>query len=186
VKSLAIASVVMAMPLAGCAETWRSAPEPHTEDPVAAGPATAGARGSVFGYPWIWLDDHGERVSLARFRGTPLVITAVYTTCVEICPRTIAKLRTIYDELLRAGRRAEVIVVTLDPAVDTPARLRDYRRERRLPDAWHLLTGTREATEQLMAVLDVHTTDMDVHLVHDSRITLFDADGRRTAVLDTP
>jgi cytochrome oxidase Cu insertion factor (SCO1/SenC/PrrC family) len=36
-----------------------------------------------FRYPWTWLDDHGERISLAKWRGEPLVITAVYTTCFE-------------------------------------------------------------------------------------------------------
>jgi protein SCO1/2 len=173
-RHLTIAAIVIVtggMLLGGCAETWRATPEPPSGE------------ASVFRYPWTWLDDHGERVSLSKWRGTPLVVTAVYTTCFETCPMTIARLRTVHDELTRAGRRAEFVVVTLDPTVDTPERLRQFRQARGLPDAWHLLTGSRRDTEQLMAVLDVHIMDMDVHLVHDSKITLFDVDGRRTAEL---
>jgi protein SCO1/2 len=172
-RRLTIAVIVTGMLLAGCGETWKPAASPA-------------AHGSVFQYPWTWLDDHGERISLTRWRGTPLVITAVYTTCFETCPLTLAKLRRVYGEFTRAGRRAEFVVVTLDPGVDTQQRLRAFREDRGLPEAWHLLTGTRQATEQLLEVLDVHVMDMDVHLVHDSKITLFDAGGLRTAVLGTP
>jgi protein SCO1/2 len=177
----AIAVLVTATLLGGCAGAGTPAPESPAGEPVALDP-----RGSVFNHPWIWLDDRGERVTLASWRGTPLVVTAVYTTCFETCPRTIVRLRRVYDEFVRAGRRAEFVVVTLDPAVDTPERLSEFRRARGLPAAWHLLTGTRQATEQLMAVLDVHVMDMDVHLVHDSRITLFDAGGLRAGELGAP
>lgn len=173
-RHLVIAYIVTGMLLGGCAETWKATPEAPSGEP------------SVFRYPWTWLDDHGERVSLAKWRGTPLVITAVYTTCFETCPLTIARLRRVYDEFTRAGRRAEFVVVTLDPTVDTQERLRQFRQARGLPEAWHLLTGARRDTEQLMEVLNVHIMDMDVHLVHDSKITLFDAEGLRTAELGVP
>jgi len=35
-----------------------------------------------------------------------------------------------------------------------------------------------------MDVLDIHILDMDVHLVHDSKIIAFDARGMRAASLD--
>jgi protein SCO1/2 len=174
VRQLAIACVVAAM-AGGCAETWKPVTVPDGE--------VVFADLSVFGSPWVWLDDRGERVSLAKWRGTPLVVAAVYTTCVETCPRTIVKLRRVYDDFVRDGRRAEFVVVTLDPSIDTPERLRQFRKDRHMPEAWHLLTGSRQDTAQLMAMLDVDVMDMDTHLVHDSKITLFDADGRRTAWL---
>jgi protein SCO1/2 len=173
-RQLTIAYIVTGMLIGSCAETWKATPEPPP------------GQLSVFRYPWTWLDDRGDRVSLANWRGTPLVITAVYTTCFETCPLTIARLRRVHDELTHTGRRAEFVVVTLDPTVDTPERLRQFRQSHGLPEAWHLLTGSRHDTEQLMDVLNVHIMDMDVHLVHDSKITLFDAEGLRTAELGVP
>jgi cytochrome oxidase Cu insertion factor (SCO1/SenC/PrrC family) len=173
-----VAYVMIALALAGCAETWRASAGPPRP--------SAAPRSSVFRYAWIWTDDRGEQVALSRWRGTPLVIAAVYTSCVEICPLTVGKLRTIYRQFEQAGRRAEFVLVTLDPATDTQDRLRQYRRARKLPDAWHLLTGNRHDTDQLMELLEVHVMDMDDHLVHDSRITMFDAGGFRTAELDLP
>jgi cytochrome oxidase Cu insertion factor (SCO1/SenC/PrrC family) len=175
-----IAHVMIALALAGCSETSSAPAASPARPPTAA----AGPRSSVFRHAWIWTDDRGERVALSRWRGTPLVIAAVYTSCVEICPLTVAKLRTIYRQLEQAGRRAEFVLVTLDPATDTQDRLQQFRRTHKLPDTWHLLSGSRHDTDQLLELLEVHVMDMDDHLVHDSRITMFDAGGFRTAELD--
>ena len=113
-------------------------------------------------------------------------MAAVYTTCFETCPRTLVRLHRIYDEFTRAGRNAEFVVVTLDPAIDSPERLQQFKQSRKLPASWRLLTGSRHDTEQLMSVLNVEVMDMDAHLVHDSKIVLFDANGVRTAELDVP
>src|SRR5262249_34079220 len=36
---------------------------------------------SLFAYPWSWTDDGGDRLTFARWRGSPIVVTAVYTQC---------------------------------------------------------------------------------------------------------
>ena len=176
-SSSRLSRLLFVMAMGGCAEAWKPTPAPT---------AIEAPRPSLFSYPWTWLDDHGARVTLARWRGTPLVMSAVYTTCFETCPRTLVRLRRIYDEFARAGRSAEFVVVTVDPVIDTQDRLRQFKQSRKLPEAWRLLTGSRQDTEQLMDVLNVHIMDMDVHLVHDSKIILFDGNGSRTAELDVP
>jgi protein SCO1 len=176
-RYLRISHLLFAMLMGGCAETWRSPPEPAASEQPAA---------SLFSYPWTWLDDHGARVALSRWRGSPLVMAAVYTTCFETCPRTLVRLRRIYDEFTRTGRSAEFVVVTVDPVIDTQDRLRQFKQSRNLPESWRLLTGSRQDTGQLMDVLDIHIMEMDAHLVHDSKIILFDGNGIRTAELDVP
>ena len=142
------------------------------------------AERSLYSYPWVWTDDQGQSVQLSRWRGTPLVVTAVYTACVDTCPRTLAKLRALSDQYAREGQRAEFVVVTLDPSQDGPAELRSYRAKHQLPPAWHLLRGGEQQTAQLGGMLDVHPMAMDAHLVHESRIIVFDASGVSSAVLD--
>lgn len=139
--------------------------------------APAQARDSIFAHRWVWTDETGGAVTLARWRGTPLVVTAVYTTCASTCPLTVDKLRRIHDAFRRQGRQAEFILVTLDPATDTPERLGEFKARMKLPDSWHLLRGGPDATRDLTDMLDVHVMDMDPHLVHDARIMTFDRQG---------
>lgn len=166
------AAFLVAIHLAACGE-----PQWHTN-------AAPDAGRSVYSHAWLWTDDQGQSVSLSRWRGTPLVVAAVYTSCEDTCPRTVEKLRQLHDQYVREGKRAEFIVVTLDPGHDGPDELRRYRVAHRLPAAWHLLRGGVEQTAQLGSLLDVHPMAMDAHLVHESRITVFDANGIGSAVLD--
>jgi protein SCO1/2 len=165
------AALLVGIWLAACGE-----PQWHASAP--------GADRSVYSYAWVWTDDHGQSISLSRWRGTPLVVTAVYTACVDTCPRTLAKLRQLSDQYARDGKRAEFVVVTLDPSNDGPDELRTYRATHQVPAAWHLLRGGEQQTAQLGTMLDIHPMAMDAHLVHESRIIVFDANGMSSAVLD--
>ncbi|HEX6372080.1 MAG TPA: SCO family protein [Longimicrobium sp.] len=73
------------------------------------------------------LTDHdGRPVSLRSYRGAPVLLFFGYTHCPDVCPLTLDKLTRA---LRTAGGRAEdvrILLVTLDPARDTPAALRAY------------------------------------------------------------
>jgi len=117
-------------------------------------------------------------VTLARWRGQPLVVTAMFTQCKATCPRTLAKLRRVQDDFHRAGRAAEFVVVTLDPDNDTPQALLRWKSSTGLPDSWHLLSGSLADTRDLRDVLGIHVINDGPHLLHDGRIVIFDGDGR--------
>jgi protein SCO1/2 len=135
------------------------------------------ARVSLFAYPWVWTDERGERVKFSRWRGEPLVVTAMFTSCRATCPRTIGKLRKVDDELRRQGRASQFLLVTLDPSTDTPERLREFKQSENLPDSWRFLSGDASETKELADALDIHVLDMGAHLIHDGRIVVFDAQG---------
>src|SRR5687767_2928031 len=71
------------------------------------------------------LTDHdGRPVSLGSYRGVPVLLFFGYTHCPDVCPLTL-------DKLTRALRTAgvenvRILLVTLDPARDTPAVLKAY------------------------------------------------------------
>jgi len=138
----------------------------------------------LFDYRWTWIDDHARPLAFSQWRGTPLVVTAIYTSCDETCPRTIAKLREVYDQYQREHRAAEFVIVTIDPKTDQVDELRAYKDRKHLPEAWHLVRGDPDQTRQAMAVLGVHAMDMEQHLVHESKISVFNPAGVRTATLD--
>jgi protein SCO1/2 len=142
-----------------------------TAAPPAAGP-------SLFSHRWTWRDEHGQTVTLARWRGQPLVLTAMFTQCKATCPRTLAKLRRVHDQYQRAGRAAEFVLITLDPDNDTPQALSRFKSSAGLPDSWHLLSGSLADTRDLRDVLGIHVLEDGPHLLHDGRIVIFDGDGR--------
>ncbi len=67
------------------------------------------------------VDQRGERVTLARFRGRVVLLAFAYAHCETVCPLVV-------HDVLRARELAAdvapvVVIVTLDPWRDTPARL---------------------------------------------------------------
>jgi protein SCO1/2 len=150
---------------------------PASPDYFAAS-ASSAATPSLFAHPWTWTDDHGQAVTLARWRGHPLVVTAMFTQCKATCPRTMAKLRRVHDDFQRAGRAVEFVVITLDPENDTPQVLSRFKSSAGLPESWHLLSGNLADTRSLRDLLGIHVVDDGPHILHDGRIVIFDADGR--------
>ena len=138
------------------------------------------ARDSLFSHPWTWTDERGQPVTFARWRGQPLVVTAIFTQCKATCPRTIAKLLKVYDGIRKEGRTAQFLLVTLDPTNDTPAVLSRFKASSGLPDSWHFLTGSTNDTRDLRDLLGIHVIDDGPHLLHDGHIMIFDARGLPT------
>ncbi len=164
-----------------CAAGCASAPAaPPVREMHAVAPASAGPRASLFSHDWSWTDEKGESVTFARWAGRPLVVTAIFTQCKATCPRTIAKLLKVYDGFQRQGRDAQFLVVTLDPANDTPAVLQHFKKESGLPETWHLLAGNVHDTRDLRDLLGIHVIDDGPHLLHDGRILVFDEMGVAT------
>lgn len=131
-----------------------------------------------------WTDERGAQVRLATWRGRPLVVTMIYRTCQFRCPMTLAKLRRVATAFREAGEPVEVVLVTLDPRNDTPARLADFKQAERLGDAWHLLNGDDESTRALARFLRVHASNDDNHIDHDVKIAVFDGAGRFTTAFE--
>ena len=168
---------VIVVSLAGCAPIQPGPPLREMHD---VAPRSAGPKASLFSHDWTWTDEKGESVTFARWAGRPLVVTAIFTQCKATCPRTIAKLLKVYDGFKQQGRNAEFLVVTLDPANDTPAVLQHFKTESGLPEAWHLLAGNINDTRDLRDLLGIHVIDDGPHLLHDGRILVFDEMGVAT------
>lgn len=129
-------------------------------------------------------DEQGERGSFERWRGSTVVVATIYTSCTRICPLTVEQMRKVDAAYRRAGKRAEFVLVTLDPDSDTPERLRDFKSTRALPAEWHLLRGSERATRDVTDLLGVHTIDMGSHVVHNATIAVFDPRGALVRAFD--
>lgn len=93
-------------------------------------PETPPLAGATIGGPFTLTSESGERVSSDRFDGKYRLIYFGYTYCPDVCPTDAQNLMKGLQLFTKADpERAEKIVplfITLDPARDTPAVLRQW------------------------------------------------------------
>jgi protein SCO1/2 len=85
-----------------------------------------------------------RRLSLADLRGKAVVLTFIYTTCVDTCPLLTAKMAALQGRLgADFAQRVFFVSITVDPERDTPAVLKGYGAAHGARfDGWAFLTGT--------------------------------------------
>jgi protein SCO1 len=104
--------------------------------------------------PDFTLDTAHGPVSLSDFRGQAVLMFFGYTHCPDVCPFTMAKLRLALETLGDRSDRVQVLLITVDPDLDTPDRLRDYVRA--FNPSFLGLTGSRAALEEITQAYGVY------------------------------
>lgn len=99
------------------------------------------------------IDQRGERISLADFRGRPVILTFAFGHCTTVCPLVVRQV----EEARSAANRQDVplVVITLDPWRDTPDRLSQIVSEWALGPRDHLLSGSVEQVGRALDALGV-------------------------------
>jgi len=126
-------------------------------------------------------DTTGNPVSLSRYRGKPLVISLVYTSCYHTCPaltRSLAQVTRVARDALGADSFA-VITVGFDAPVDTPKRMAEFAAKQgvTLPH-WDFLSGNAAQIKALTENLGFIFFPSPKGFDHLAQLTLVDADGR--------
>ncbi len=135
---------------------------------------------SVYHLGSTWTRQDGTQIKLAQFAGRPQVVAMIYTSCRTTCPTTISALQRIERALPEKQRgRVGFVLVSFDPARDTPPVLARLAGERKLdPARWTLLRGDDSAVRGLAVVLGFHYRKAaNGDFIHDSIITLLDERG---------
>ena len=73
--------------------------------------------------PLVLMDQDGRPFDLASLRGTPILVFFGYTHCPDVCPTTLADVR---DSVRRSPVPVRVVFVTIDPARDDAAAMKQY------------------------------------------------------------
>jgi cytochrome oxidase Cu insertion factor (SCO1/SenC/PrrC family) len=126
-----------------------------------------------------WTDVDGATRTFDDFKGRPVIMTMSYTACRKTCSASMLWLRQMQEILKRRGSDVSFVIVSYDPSHDSPAQWRRYRDARKLPSGWHFLSGAEGDTRQLADFLELKYWIYDEHVMHDFRIVVFDADGKR-------
>tara|TARA_R110002110_G_scaffold415612_7_gene652211 strand:- start:15793 stop:16284 length:492 start_codon:yes stop_codon:yes gene_type:complete len=97
---------------------------------VAETPENAAVGGMVvnvnIGGPFELTDHTGARMTDEALCGNYALIYFGYTFCPDVCPTELGEIAIALDELGDAGERVTPVMITIDPARDTPEILAEY------------------------------------------------------------
>ncbi len=114
------------------------------------------------------VDDRGRATTLAASDGRVRLVFYGFVRCPDVCPATLATLKTMYAALSAEQRsRVQVQFVTVDPGHDTPGVVREYLD--RFDPAFTGLTGkaeTIDAAAREMFVANVAPMPAEDHSAH--------------------
>ncbi|MBK8907052.1 MAG: SCO family protein [Rhodospirillales bacterium] len=122
-----------------------------------------------------------QRVRLSDYRGRPLIVSLVYTSCADVCPVTSSALAdavVIAEDALGADS-FRVVTVGFDARHDTPDRMLAFARRNGLDsDTWQFLSGDGDAIDRLAEDLGFLFYAAPQGFDHMSQTTILDAEGR--------
>jgi protein SCO1 len=123
-------------------------------------------------------DQNGKRVSMAEYRGKPVVVTYLYTHCKETCPLQAQMIRGALDDL---GHDIPALAISVDPFQDTPASARAFNRKAKMTGRLRWVLGQRRQLQPLYRGFAIQPQLRDSE--HQAYITLVDRKGlQRVAV----
>lgn len=139
-------------------------------------------------------DVDGKAVRLDQFRGKPLVLSMVYTSCYQICPMTTRHLSKVVEKARAAlgDDSFTVAVVGFDSAIDTPDAMLYFANKQGIYGKnWQLLSADAHTVAALSRDLGFLYYPSSNGFDHLIQATIIDADGKvyrqvYGQVFDTP
>lgn len=136
--------------------------------------------GKAFGVPFELVDQDGNTITEAAFRGSPRVVFFGFTHCPEVCPTTLFELDGYLEQLGDEAADIKPYFVSIDPERDTPEVMKTY-----LSNFSDRITGITGDPQKVAAmakgfsiyVRKVELEDGDYTMDHTASILLLDSDG---------
>ena len=136
------------------------------------------------------VNQDGKTVTEADFAGKPMLVFFGFTYCPDVCPLSLDLLGAALDKLAETApekaARLQPIFISVDPARDTPAQMKDYLSY--FHPSLTGLTGSREQIDAVKKAFRVYAarakdTDANGHynVDHSSLFYLMDGDNRYLA-----
>ena len=147
----------------------------------AAKPAAALPGDSIYQLQLPLTDSNGQTRDWRALRGKPQLVTMFYTSCKFICPLIIESGKAVERQLTPAQqKRLGIVMISMDPARDTPAALKKIADQRKLDGSrWTLASPRAGDVRAVASVLGIRYRLLaDGEFNHSSALILVDAEGR--------
>lgn len=143
---------------------------------------TTDVAGANFAKGFQLTDHHGNKRSLADYKGKVVVLFFGYVHCPDICPTTLTELAEVMKRLGPDADKVQVLFVTLDPERDTPEVLAKF-----VPAFNPKFIGLYGSTEEIAKTAQEYKllytkqdgkTPADYTLDHSSGTYIYDQQGK--------
>jgi protein SCO1/2 len=125
----------------------------------------------------------GQVISLSSQRGNVILLTFLYTSCVDVCPLTADVIRAARDKMGSSARDVVFIAVSVDPVGDTPATTRRFVREHGVEGTLRYLIGSQAALSRVWQEYGVAQAVSTKDVLHSDAIYLLDRTERGRVLL---
>lgn len=120
------------------------------------------------------VSQEGKRVRLHDLEGNIVLLSFIYTTCIDYCPFVTVDMLAVYGRLRKSGvRNLRLVFITTDPEVDSPEVLKAYAKRYRAESKDFLfLTGPPAPLRKLWGAYGVKVVKKARGLVEHTLLTL--------------
>jgi len=123
----------------------------------------------------------GSEVSLHDYRGTPLLISMIFTSCHHICPTTTKHLLDASEaaQEVLGENSFEIVSIGFDTTNDSPQAMQSFARQQGIDaDNWRFLSATPEAIAALSQDLGFQFFPSPRGFDHLIQTSMIDRQGR--------
>jgi len=150
---------------------------------------SAGLQGTDLGNSiapnFLLTDQFGKQVSLAEFKGKPVVLTFLYTNCPDQCPLTAEKMHSTLQDLGSAAQKVEMLAVSTDPARDTISAALKFSQAHRMQNDWHYLVGPRDKLAPIWSAYSIYAKPEQQTVNHSLGLYIIDKQGHERVFLSS-
>jgi protein SCO1/2 len=136
------------------------------------------------------IDERGQAFTTDSLRGRWHLLFFGFTACPDICPTTLSDMRRLFNQLQPEIReQLQLVLVSADPARDTPEALRTYLGYYRA--GFRGLTGDMDALQSLSKALGlpfvpVEKTEGEYNVSHSGNLAIIGPDGTLRGYIRAP
>ena len=129
------------------------------------------------------IDQDGRTVTLDSLRGRPVIVTFAFAHCETMCPAVIGDVSEAAARLV--AEQPVVLILTLDPWRDTPARLPAIAQTWRITGDTRVLSGDPPVVERVLNSWRIPRArnERTGEISHPTLVYVLGRDGRITYVL---
>jgi protein SCO1 len=126
-------------------------------------------------------DQHDKPVVLSAFKGKPVLVDFIYTSCPGRCLTETQKMAKVADKFSNElGSKVVLLSITVDPEHDRPHQLLEYTKKQDVErPGWYFLTGSSDTIDQVLSNCKlIRQREADGTVDHIIGVFLLGPDGR--------
>ena len=117
-------------------------------------------------------DQDGKVATLDQYRGQPVILTFMYSTCKDTCPLTAQQIKGALDDV---GQSVPTLAISVDPANDTPLNARRFVNQQGLTKRMRFLLGNQAQLAPIWKAYGIRPQGKAFD--HSAYVVLVDAKG---------